>query len=248
MSATDDDEERQRKKALQAHRVMVNRANMQENLREMEAMDVHSALGNARKAFMNKEQEGGADPPDWACDRIHQNPMQAMIDFDADGEPPKNKEEFGLTASAFCNRYYKCYGTRGDCIHAVTPDRFKNRVRQHTTSKKVKKHKKRHRHGGKRKSKRTKRMARRSFRRTRRKRGGESECEDDDDCDHLDNETHTGKCVQNGQGEGECTQQSNTQTQGHGGRRRRKSRRKKSKRRRRKRKRTKKKKRRRRRK
>ena len=238
MSATDGDEERQRKKARQAHRVMVNKANMQENLSQLASIDVNKALGNARKAFMKNQkqkQKGGADPPIWACDKVHKNPMQAVIDFN-EGEAPKNKEEFGLKASAFCNRYYKCYGTREDCIHAVIPDRFK-------------KHKKKG--GRKRKSKRTKRMAKRSFRRTRRKRGGESECDDDDDCDHLDNQTHTGKCVLNNEGEGVCTQQSNTQTQGmYGGRRRRKRtrRRKKSKRRRRKRKRTKKKRRRRRRK
>jgi len=60
-------------------------------------------------------------------------------------------------------------------------------------------------------------MARKFRRRTRRKRGGGG-CEDDYDCDDLDNETHTGKCVEDNDGNRVCTAITNNQ----GGRRRRK--------------------------
>jgi len=60
-------------------------------------------------------------------------------------------------------------------------------------------------------------MARKFRRRTRRKRGG-GVCEDDYDCDDLDNETHTGKCVEDNDGNRVCTAITNNQ----GGRRRRK--------------------------
>ena len=184
------------------------------------------------KSFCKTEQK---------CDYINDD-CQTMLKKEARN---RNYERGGQDLEGYMDEYQSRKGKR---IQKKKKKKKRNRSKgpNFVSRNKRTAFERRQKHGGrKRKSKRTKRMAKRSFRRTRRKRGGGG-CEDDYDCDHLDNETHTGKCVKDNDGNGVCTAITNNQ----GGRRRKKRtrRRKKSKRRRRKRKKTKKKKRRRRRK
>ena len=107
--------------------------------------------------------------PDWACDLATKNPESHFIEI---MEAPEDPDDFASKAAIYCNKYQKCYGGTGDCINSVTPERLKNRVRQHTTSKKgkhkKKSHKKHHHRGGKRSRRKKRKSKRRKSRRKKR--------------------------------------------------------------------------------
>ena len=102
--------------------------------------------------------------PDWACDSATKNPEKHLVDTQG---APVDPDDFASKAVLYCNKYQNCYGGTSECINSVTPERLKNRVRQHTTSKKEK-HKKHRRHGGKRSRRKKRKSKRRKSRRKKR--------------------------------------------------------------------------------